>query len=447
MDLVLKEATIITGGGRYPADVGVFDGRIAAITRPRQLSGRAILDCQRLFVLPGAIDAHVHFRDPGFPEKEDFASGSEAAAVGVLTMLIDMPNTNPPVKSASILKAKVESFHGRAYVDHALYAVVTPDNIDAAPALIEGGAVGLKGYLGLSTSGLRVLDDGSLLEVLELGAKLGFLLTVHAEDQALLELAKRRIQGEGGAVAWTMHSEARPAAAEIEAVRRASAYATVTGGRLHIAHLTTEGGVEAVREARRQGARVTAEASPFHLLLCTDDAERLGPRGVTNPPLRAASDRQALWKAALDGTIDIVATDHAPHTREEKLRNCVWQVKSGNPGTQTMLPLLLHQASQGRLRLEDVARLCSERVADVFGLAPRKGRIQVGSDADLTVVDMDRTLVISQEWLRHKVRLTPFEGWQVTGVPVYTIVRGEVVMAEGKIVGGPIGQYIAPGRS
>jgi dihydroorotase (multifunctional complex type) len=308
-------------------------------------------------------------------------------------------------------------------------------------SLAAAGSVGFKSFTALSASKTPVMDDGMMIEAFKNVTACGSFLALHAENQSILDRSRERLQAEGRND-HPAHHLARPAIAEEEAVNRAVYLAASVKGRLHICHISTEGGVRAVREARRNGIPVTTETTPFYLLLSTDDAKRLGPVGVTNPPLRSPEHAGALWTGIMDRTIDIVVSEHSPHSHEEKLQDSVWDVKSGTVVVQTTVPLLLDQVNQGKLRLEDVARLCSERVAEIFGFSPRKGRIAVGSDADFTIVDMARKGEIRGESLLNKTKLTPFEGWACQGRPVYTIVRGHVIMAEGSIAGKPQGKFV-----
>ena len=440
-DLLLQGGILVTGQGRIDADIGVEDGAIAAIARPGTLQGRQTLDVKGRYVLPGLIDAHVHFRDPGFTYKEDFGTGSQAAAAGGITMVVDMPNTDPRVTDAEILRVKKAHLQGRSFVDYGLYASLTPENVDNIEALAGEGVVGFKSFTALSASRTPIMDDGSMLEALKRVTACGSLLALHAENQSILDWNRERLQAEGR-TDCVAHHLARPPIAEEEAINRAVYLAASVGGRLHICHISTAGGVRIIREARLHGVLVTTETTPFYLLLSTDDAERLGPLGVTNPPLRPAEHREELWAGIADGTIDMLVSEHSPHSFEEKTQKNVWEVKSGTVVVQTTVPLMLDQVNKGLLRLEDVARLCSEQVADVFGFAPRKGRIAVGSDADFTVCDMAQKGEIRGVDLLNKTKLTPFEGWPVQGMPVYTIVRGQVVMAEGRILGKPEGLFI-----
>ncbi|MFQ5849975.1 MAG: allantoinase AllB [Candidatus Binatia bacterium] len=442
MDLVLQGGTVVTGKQRYEADVGVEDGLVAMIGRPRSLKGEQTLDVRGLYVLPGLIDAHVHFRDRDFSYKEDFESGSRAAAAGGITLVIDMPSTPPRVVNKEVLDDKITHIQGRSYVEFGLYALLIPDNIAKIPELAASGVAGFKGFMALSASQTPVLDDFSILEGLTRVTKCGSLLAVHAENQGILDGVRVRLTAEG-CKEHSIYPQARPAIAEEEAVRRLVFFADSIRGRLHIVHLSTAGGLEAVREGKRRGVSVTAETTPFHLLLSTKDAEAAGPLAVTNPPLRSPGHGEALWTGLLDRSIDIIATDHSPHAPEEKLRENVWEVSSGTVAVQSNIPLMLSQVANQRLRLEDIVRMCSERVAEIFGFSPRKGRIAVGSDADLTVVDMNRRGEIRGENFLTKTKLTPFEGWKLQGMPVYTIVRGQVVMADGRIVGKPQGKFIS----
>jgi dihydroorotase len=446
-DLVLQRGTVVTGQGRIEADIAVENGVIATISRPGTLEGRETLDVSGLYVLPGLIDAHVHFRDPGFTYKEDFTTGSRAAAAGGITMVVDMPNTDPRVTSAEIFRAKVAHLEGHSFVDFGLYASLTPENIGNIEELADSGAVGFKSFTALSASKTPVMDDGMMLEALRRVTNRGSFLALHAENQSILDRARERLQAEGR-TDHVAHHLARPAIAEEEAINRAVYLAASVSGRLHICHISTAGGVRVIREARRRGVTVTTETTPFYLLLSTDDAERLGSLGVTNPPLRTLEHAEELWAGIADQTIDMVVSEHSPHSPEEKLQENVWNVKSGTVVVQTTASLMLDQINKGRLRLEDVARLCSERVAEVFGFSPRKGRIAIESDGDFTVIDMTRRGDVSGANLLNKTKLTPFEGWQFQGMPVYTIVRGQVVMAHGRILGKPGGRFFpaAPRR-
>ncbi len=441
MDLVLRGGTVVTGEKQHEADVGVENGVVATIGRPQSLKGKETLDVKGLYVLPGLIDAHVHFRDRDFSYKEDFESGSRAAAAGGITLVIDMPSTPPRVIGNKVLIDKITHIQGRSYVEFGLYALLISDNISKIPELADSGVAGFKGFMAISASGTPVLDDFSILEALRSVTKHGSLLAVHAENQEILNRARESLIAEGRKD-HSVYPQARPAIAEEEAVRRLVSFADSVHGRLHIVHLSTAGGLEAVREGKRRGVSVTAETTPFHLLLSTKDAEAAGSLAVTNPPLRSPEHGEALWTGLLDRSIDIIATDHAPHAPEEKLRENVWEVSPGTVAVQTNIPLLLSQVANRRLRLEDIARMCSERVAEIFGFSPRKGRIAIGSDADFTVVDMNRRGEIRGESLLTKTKLTPFEGWKLQGLPVYTIIRGQVVMADGRIVGEPRGEFI-----
>jgi dihydroorotase len=440
-DLVLQGGIVVTGQGRTEADIGVGDGVIAAIARTGTLQGRQTLDVRGNYVLPGLIDAHVHFRDPGFTYKEDFVTGSQAAAAGGITMVVDMPNTDPRVTDAEILRAKKAHLQGRSFVDFGLYASLTPENLASIETLAEEGVVGFKSFTALSASRTPIMDDGSMLEALKRVTDCGSFLALHAENQSILDRNRERLQAEGRPD-YAAHHLARPPIAEEEAINRAVYLASSVGGRLHICHISTAGGVRVIREARLYGVLVTTETTPFYLLLSTDDAERLGSLGVTNPPLRPAEHREELWAGIADGTIDMVVSEHSPHSFEEKTQKNVWDVKSGTVVVQTTVPLMLDQVNKGMLRLEDVVRLCSEQVAEVFGFAPQKGRIAVGSDGDFTVVDMNGKGEVRASELLNKTKLTPFEGWQFQGIPVYTIVRGRVVMAKGRILGNPEGRFV-----
>ncbi|WP_327050995.1 dihydroorotase [Halomicrococcus gelatinilyticus] len=406
--LTIRDATLADGSQR-DVRIDTDAGRIAAVGSSLTESGQ-VIDASGRRLLPGGIDAHVHFRQPGFPHKETWETGSRSAAAGGVTTVVDQPNTDPPTVDGPAFDEKAE-LATASHVDYGINGGVTadwdPDELFERPLLALGEV-----FLADSTGDMGI-DEDLFREALERASDAYRVVTVHAEDADLFDEAARE---RDDADAWSAY---RTAEAEIAAVERALELAEEVGARVHVAHTSTPEAVDAASDA---GA--TCEVTPHHVFLSRDDLDDLGTFGRMNPPLRSEDRREALFERVADGTVDVVATDHAPHTREEKDAS-IWDAPSGVPGVETMLPLLLEQARQGTLSYERVADLTARNPSEVFGL-PRKGRIEEGRMADLVLVDPDATREIRGDDLHSKCGWTPFEG--MTGVfPELTMVRGHVV--------------------
>lgn len=398
-----------------PLDVGVDEqGKIAAIRKV--LEGDDVEDHGDLLILPGGVDLHVHLRDPGLTEKEDFASGTRSAAIGGVTTVVDMPNTKPPVTSLDALRSKAARVRGRAAVDYGLYAA--PQTEDAVPELAE--ATAFKVYMAESTGGLQI-DEEALGAVLEAAAPTKKLVVAHAED------ARRFAPGSAANLAG--HARARPKEAEVDAIRTLAKRRGEAA--LHIAHVTCVEALDAVPEG------VTTECTPHHLLL--DVSKPLKAFGKVNPPLRSPEDREALWDAFARGRIDILATDHAPHTREEKEEPFA-EAPSGLPGVATSLPLLLRKVRSEDLSLERFVEATASRPAEILGLA--KGRIEVGRDADLLVIDARHVVKVTPRRVRYKCGWTPFEGMEAV-FPRTVYLRGERIVEDGEPIAEGTGLPVA----
>ncbi len=445
-ELRITNTHVVTPHGIVRGGVAVSNGTIVAIAADSSLPpARETIDGGGHHLLPGIIDGHVHFRDPGLTHKEDFVTGSRAAARGGVTTVLDMPNTQPPVATAEILTAKAAHLGSRSLVDYGLISVITDRNTDRVEELGEAGAVAYKIFMGPTTGDIPCPDDGGIVEAMEKIARTGRPLGVHAENADIIKAATARLRAQGRTDPGA-HALARPALAEAESIHRMILFAGATGARLHIFHMSARQGVELVRRGKNDGIKVTSETCPHYLTLTADDMPRVGPASKINPPLRGAEDIEALWDGLRDGTVDFVVTDHAPHTLEEKTRPVVWDNASGGSSVQFLLPLMLEQVARGRLTLAELARLLAEAPARMYGLYPRKGAIAVGSDADLTLVDLSRRAAVRALEMENKVKLTPFEGMECRGWPVLTLVRGTVVMRDGKVVGAPgHGRFLRPG--
>ncbi len=440
-DLIIRGATVVSHAGTGVADVGVRAGRTAAIDDLGRSEAAETIDARGLHLLPGVIDTQVHFREPGAEHKEDLESGSRAAVMGGVTAVFEMPNTRPATTTAAALADKVRRATGRMYCDFAFYVGATPENADALACLERlPGCCGVKLFMGSSTGSLLVAGDADIARVLASGRR---RIAVHAEDEARLE-ERKALRREGDPAS---HPVWRDVETALRATRRILDLARAAGRRIHVLHVTTAEEM-ALLAAHKDIASV--EATPQHLTLAAPDCyARLGTWAQMNPPIRAARHREALWAAIANGVVDVIGSDHAPHTVEEKAA-AYPASPSGMPGVQTLLPLLLDHAAQGRLGLERLVDLTSHGANRLFHLCG-KGRLAVGFDADYTLVDLRRRWRVEETWLASKCGWSPFTGMELTGKPVGTIVRGRRVMWEDSITGPARGapirfeETLAPG--
>ena len=431
-DLILRDGMVATPGGLARVDIGVRGGRITAIGRLGTAEADETLDCSGLHVLPGVIDSQVHFREPGMEHKEDLETGTAGAAAGGVTAVFEMPNTKPATTTAALLQDKLDRAAGRAWCDFAFFIGASAHNVDELPRLERlPGCSGVKIFMGSSTGDLLVPDDATLMDVLTHGSR---RVSVHAEDEYRLEGR----QGLAAADAVAQHPVWRDAETAITATTRLLRLASEARRRVHVLHITT--GAEMLLLARYRDV-ATVEVTPNHLTLAAPDCyERLGTLAQMNPPVRDEAERQALWWAITDGTVDVIGSDHAPHTLEEKQRTYPAS-PSGMTGVQTLVPVMLDHVSAGRLSLERFIDLTSAGPARVFGIA-RKGRIAAGYDADFTIVDLAARRTIENGWIRSRAGWSPYDGMAVTGWPTATVVRGRPVMRDGELLGPPAGKPV-----
>src|SRR5215467_12207010 len=389
-DLVIRGGKVVSPDSVIDASVAVEAGLIVAVGSEAAMPpARETLDAKGLHVLPGAIDVHVHFRDPGYPHKEDFRTGTAAAACGGVTTVFDMPNTIPPTGTAEALIAKHRIAAENAHVDFGLYGLLGEDTIEHVPALVENGVIGFKLYMGNTFGKIPTPSTGAMLEAFEVVAGTGRRVSLHAETNSIMERRETRLR-EAGRVDPLAHLASRPAVVAVEAVSRAALLAEWTGARIHILHISSAEELRPLREAKARGVDITGETCPHYLLLSSDDYARFAGVIRVNPPVREKRNQVPLWVGLADGTIDLIATDHAPHAIEEKTRNDIWTVDCGFPGVETQMPLMLTAVNAGRMSICDYVRLASAAPAKIWGLYPTKGAIQPGADADIAVVDLAR---------------------------------------------------------
>jgi dihydroorotase len=428
VDLVINGGVLVSPDAEYRASIAILDGKIHAVGAAEAMPAACeTLDATGLYVLPGAIDVHVHFRDPGYSHKEDFGSGTAAAAFGGVTTVFDMPNTIPTVANADVLATKHRLASEKAYVDYGLYAVLGEESLAHIDELVDGGIIGFKCYMGNTFGRIPSPSTGAMLELFELVAPTGKRISLHAETNSIMERREQRLRA-AGRTEPIAHLASRPAVVAVEAVSRAAILSEWTGARIHVLHISSAAELRPLAEAKARGVDITGETCPHYLLLSETDYERCGGIVRVNPPVREAPNREPLWSALVDGTIDMVATDHAPHTREEKTRNDIWTVDCGFPGVETQMPLMLTEINRGRATIRDYVRWSAEHPAKHFGLYPRKGTLTVGSDADIAIVDMNRTWTIDDARIQSKSKISPWQGWSCTALPIHTIVRGRFAM-------------------
>ncbi|WP_027132727.1 dihydroorotase [Geminicoccus roseus] len=432
-DLVIRGGKLVTPAGIVAADLGVRAGKIAAIGALHAEPAASVLEAEGLHVLPGVIDSQVHFREPGLEHKEDLATGSDAAVLGGVTTVFEMPNTNPNTISAAALADKLDRAAGRMRCDHAFYVGATAENIEALPELERlAGSAGIKIFMGSSTGSLLVEDDASLERVLRAGFR---RVAVHAEDEPRLRERKALAEASGDPVS---HPHWRDVEAAVRAVRRLLNGARTCGRRVHVLHITSAEEMELLAEARDVA---TVEVTPHHLTMHAPDCyERLGTRAQMNPPVRDARHQAALWKAIQEGVVDVLGSDHAPHTLEEKNKPYP-SSPSGMTGVQTLLPVMLDHVAKGRLSLERLVDLTGHGPQRIFQLVG-KGRIMRGYDADLVLVDLQARWRINTSWLASRAGWSPYEDMEITGRPVSTLLRGAVVAQDGELIGKPVGRPV-----
>jgi dihydroorotase len=431
-DLIVRGGEVVNHAGRGGADVGVRGGKIVAVGDLSQASAGETFDASGLSVLPGVIDTQVHFREPGLEWKEDLESGSRAAVLGGVTAVFEMPNTEPTTTDPEALADKLSRARDRMHCDHAFYVGGTHENATLLGELERlPGCCGIKVFMGASTGTLLVQDDEGVEQVLRhVHRRAAF----HSEDE--YRLADRRPLARTGD--WTSHPEVRDAQSAIQSTERLVRIARALGKRIHILHVTTADEITYLA-AHKDVASV--EVTPQHLTLAGPEAyERLKGYAQMNPPIRSAEHRAGLWAGVANGVADVIGSDHAPHTAEEKARPYPAS-PSGMPGVQTLLPVMLNHVAEGRLTLERLVDLTSHGANRIFGLAD-KGRLAVGYDADLTIVDLKARRTLTHATMASRVGWTPFDGLQVTGWPTATIIRGRVVMRDDEIIAPSLGQPI-----
>jgi len=446
VDLLIKNGTIVTPERTFEGSIAVKDGKIAAVIAGGELpEADEVYDATGKVVTAGLIDGHVHFREPGVDYKEDFQTGSTAAAFGGITTVIDMPNVKPPLSDLDSFNKKIECGNARSLVDYGVFGVILQENKDDLKAIADAGIVGFKIFLGSTIGNIPAPDDGMMYEEFKIVAETGLRCGFHAENNQIINHFTKQLK-DAGVTDPKCFPESRPAVAEADAINKVINFSKYTGAKVHIYHMSSKEGVELVKEAKAQGVDITAETCPHYLLKNVSDYDKVGPILKMNPPVRYKEDNERLWEGLNEGSVDMIATDHSPHTKEEKSGN-IWEATAGFCGVETSVPLMLTAVNEGKISLTDYVRCASETPAKVWSIFPQKGSLYVGTDADITIIDMNKEGVIRNDELHSKNNVGPYDGDKTKGAPVATIVRGKFIMKDGELLGKPgYGQLVKPVR-
>ena len=430
--LLIKNGTLILEDKTRHADALIEDGKITKIAKNITATTDEIIDAQGRFVLPGVVDAHAHIGDPNFTQREDFTSGTQAAAAGGVTTIVDMV-LKTPVDSPQAVKEKIDRGTRQGIVDFSLHAgMMNSSNLANVEALTQLGIYSFKAFMCVP----YLIDKGTLEALMKVTAQFRAITNVHAEDEELSQQLTAELK-RANRVDPIAHNESRPNAVEEKAIRDAVGIARATRSKLHISHMSTSEGVHLIASAKRQKVNVTAETCPHYLSLTRADVLKLGPYLKMNPPLKTEADVLALWRGLANGTVDMITSEHAPGEADEKEIGWenIWDAWGGIPSIETMLPIVLSEGvNKGRITIGKATKVLSENPAKRFGLYPKKGHIAVGADGDFVIVDLSVEKKVKASDLHYKVGWTPYEGWIFKGWPTVTILRGQVVAKEGQIL-------------
>ena len=435
-DLLIKNGDVVVGNVFENLNIGVKDNKITLLSTTSNYEADKIIDAKNLTILPGVIDSQVHFREPGSEHKENLYTGSKGAALGGVTSVFEMPNTYPPTSTVERLNDKFELAKDRMWVNYAFYAGATPENFSFLPELEKiPGCVGVKIFMGSSTGNLLIPDDETLINVLK---SRNFRVAVHAEDEPRLIERKKLIKSND----VHFHPIWRDELSALNATKRVIKGANASKKPVHILHITTEEEIEYIKQNKEY---ISVEVTPQHLTLSAPECyDELGTFAQMNPPIREARHQKGLWKGIKDGVVDVIGSDHAPHTIEEKNKPYP-DTPSGMPGVQTLLPIMLDHVNKGNLSLFKLCQLISTNPAKLYKVI-NKGEIKLNNDADLTIIDMNKEVTITNDMMANKSGWSPFNSKKVKGWPIMTIVNGNIVMRDGELIGKPIGKPISFNR-
>lgn len=447
IDKVIKRGTIVTHTGMFKGNIAIKGEKIYSILSPGDTpESLEEIDASGKYIIPGVIDGHVHFHDPGLTEREDLIHGSMAAAVGGITTAISHPMNIPPTVDKESFNAVMESYINRSYIDYAIHGGGTSKNTDIIEEFWEDtGITSVKMFMCFSVADFPYVKDDSMYSIMKSLARVDGLALIHAENNELISFEEKRLKNKGRKDPMAYH-ESHSAVGELEAVKRAIYYLEATGAKGIILHTCMEKALEEIKKAQLRGVKVYAETCPHYLLFKDTDMVEYGPYLKFSPVMRNEENRKKLWKYLNDGYISTIGSDHSPYEQEAKDRGLmdIWQAPNGIPGLQTLLPVLLDGVNKGLLSFKRLVEVTSYNSAKLYGLDYRKGSIEVGKDADITIIDMELTKKYTKEDIKSKEKWSPYIGQIFKGHPVMTIVRGKTVMKNNEIVGNlGYGKYIA----
>jgi dihydroorotase len=435
VDLVLTNAKAYLKQEIVDCSIAVENGEIQKIGKETQMpQADERIELKNLLVLPGFIDVHVHLRDEGKAYKEDFYSGTAAAAAGGFTTVLDMPNNDPVTMTPATLRNRMQIAERKVLVNVGFYSEF-PSSLNQVNGIAAEGALAFKLFLAHQVGGLNINDDDALHKAFMRVGEANISVAVHAEDAAIIsakEVALKAAKRDNPSAFLNVHT----AEAETKAIERVLKASEDTTAHVHFCHVSTKTGLDKVVEAKKSKRSVTCEVTPNHLLLSSADFERRGALLAMMPPLRSSENVEALWQGVTDGSVDIFGSDHAPHTLEEKSARSIWDAKVGVPGLETTIPLMLTMVKNGRLTLAALVRLLAEKPAEIFNLKGR-GSLEKGAKADLAIIDLKAKFTIDASKFHSKAKFSPYNGWGVQGKPVKTFINGCLIMEDGEIVAKP----------
>jgi len=455
-DLNIIDGSIVTSERIIKSGIGIKDGKIVSISKTEDLSpAKKVLSVKNCIIMPGMIDSHVHIREPGFDRREDFKSGTAAAAAGGITTIAEMPVSKPPTSDIDTLLTRIKLANKKSYIDFSFYAGAGTSNIEKIEDLAKCGVVGFKTFLmpppegreqefyGLCTS-----DWESFRKILGVIKKTGLFLAIHAEDNEIIDRETKRIKSFGGNNLKAF-SQSRPPISEIQAIKNVIDSQKIVNSKISICHVSTPEAIEIINKAKGKGLDIHAETCPQYLFLSEEKVSKFGVFARVKPPIRKESLRKKLWWQFSNGLLDTLSSDHAPYlpSEKEKNGNDIWSAPDGIPGLELSLPLLLNKVSGKEITYYDVVKYFSENPAKLLGFYPNKGSLEIGTDADLTIVKPDTKSKISMNdlWSKSKKSAKVYDGWNLSHEILHTICRGKIVFSEGKIIGQPgNGNYISP---
>lgn len=455
-DLNIIDGVIVTSERIIKAGIGIKDGKIVSISKEEDLfPAREVLSVKDCIIMPGMIDSHVHIREPGFNHREDFQTGTAAAAAGGVTTIAEMPVSRPPTSDIDTLLMRIKLANKKSYIDFSFYAGAGTSNIEKIEDLAKCGVVGFKTFLMPPPEGreqefygLCSSNWGSFRKILGVIKKTGLFLAIHAEDNEIIDKETKRIKNFGGEDLEAF-SHSRPPISEIQAIRNVIESQKLVNTKISICHVSTPESIEIIKKAKEKGLDIHAETCPQYLFLNEEKARKFGSFARVKPPIRKESLRKKLWSQFRNGLVDIISSDHAPYlpSEKEKSGNNIWLAPDGIPGLELSLPLLLNKVSDNEITYHDIVKYFSENPAKLLGLYPVKGSLEIGTDADLAIIkpDVKSKISLNDLWSKSKESAKVYENWALSHKIIYTICRGKIVFDKGKIIGQPgYGNYISP---